>query len=92
MEPIGIGIIVLFVIFDWMAWKSNKQSDINWERMRRELVPVPVDNSPMGIKTFYSQSLLKRLSPALDQTQRDLIKYRDFDSGYSHSMVFEVRQ
>lgn len=92
IEQVGMGVIVLFLILDWMAWKSNRDSDRNWERMRRELTPTNYGESSISWKTFYSKRLMEGLYPALSDA-------KSFEDGYYHAltsttypMIFKVPQ
>lgn len=79
MEQIGTGLIVLLVIFNWMAWRSNVEANLSWERMRRDLFGNYMSSIPWkgeAIKAFYSQRLLEHLVPA-----------KGWDDGYAHSVI-----
>lgn len=73
MEQVGVGLIVLLAIFTWMAWRSNIESNLSWEKMRRTLTPT--DYGSIGWKVSTVKGLIEQAT------------YPTFENGYYHNLI-----
>lgn len=82
---IALCIVGIFVFAVWSQGYVERSGAKHAEALRREVIKAMgkdpfADNSPMGIKTFYSKRLLERLYPALNHAQ-------GWDDGYVHALI-----
>ena len=82
---IVLGLACVFAFSVWSQGYVERSGAKHTEALRREVIKAMgkdpfADNSPMGIKTFYSKRLLDRLYPALNHAQ-------GWDDGYVHALI-----